>query len=121
MGEYAHTHVCVCCFVLFCFGEGRSRWCPSARQSANFAVGWAAAAAAKVLDVGENAEHVLPVVRSAVDDRSWRVRFNVAKEYHSLSRSLGPEATSADLLPSFVNLLQVALRGGACQCVRGSV
>lgn len=39
------------------------------------------AAIAQLLSPEENAQHVLPIVRSSVEDRSWRVRFSVAKDF----------------------------------------
>lgn len=39
------------------------------------------AAIAALLNHDENVAHVLPIVRSSVEDRSWRVRFSIAKEF----------------------------------------
>lgn len=38
-------------------------------------------AIAQLLTPDENAQHVLPIVRASVEDRSWRVRFSVAKDF----------------------------------------
>jgi serine/threonine-protein phosphatase 2A regulatory subunit A len=60
-----------------------------------------------------NHQHIMPLIRSSVEDRSWRVRGGIAKQYTELSRALmgegGQRATDLlhhDLLPTFVNLLQ---------------
>lgn len=66
------------------------------------------AAMCGLLTEEENAEFVLPIVRASVEDRSWRVRFNVAKEFHALAKAMGAQITETDLLPSFCNLLQDA-------------
>lgn len=34
-----------------------------------------------LLEETENKTHILPIVRSSIDDRSWRVRFSIAKFY----------------------------------------
>lgn len=39
------------------------------------------AAIAQLLTPDENAQHILPIVRASVEDRSWRVRFSVAKDF----------------------------------------
>ncbi|RHY41816.1 hypothetical protein DYB34_009240 [Aphanomyces astaci] len=36
---------------------------------------------AKLLNEDENLSHILPVVRSSCEDRSWRVRFSIAKDF----------------------------------------
>ena len=36
---------------------------------------------AELLSAEENTQNILPVVRASVDDRSWRVRFSIAKEF----------------------------------------
>lgn len=43
------------------------------------------AAIAQLLTPEENAQHILPIVRSSVEDRSWRVRFSVAKDFFPVS------------------------------------
>ena len=40
---------------------------------------------ARILDPSENAQHVLPLVKGCVEDKSWRVRQNVGKEFHPVS------------------------------------
>jgi hypothetical protein len=65
------------------------------------------AAIAELLSQDENSMHVLPIVRSSVEDRSWRVRFSIAKDFFPLSRAMGTQITESELLGCFSNLLQV--------------
>jgi len=60
-----------------------------------------------------NHQHVVPVIRSAVEDRSWRVKMAIAKDYKELSVAVlgdrgqrSNDILNQDLLPSFVALLQ---------------
>lgn len=45
-------------------------------------------AIAQLLSPEENAQHVLPIVRSSVEDRSWRVRFSVAKDFFPVREAI---------------------------------
>lgn len=68
---------------------------------------------------------VVPTIHSAVEDRSWRARQAIAKEYAELSRAVvgdggqrSMEALQHDLLPGFVSLLQdneAEVRAAACK------
>jgi serine/threonine-protein phosphatase 2A regulatory subunit A len=72
------------------------------------------AAIGELLSPEENTQSVLPIVRASVEDRSWRVRFSIAKDFFPLSRAMGSQITEAELLGCFTNLLQVrALRSTA--------
>lgn len=61
-----------------------------------------------LLTEADNQAHVLPIVRASVEDRSWRVRFNVGREFHQLAEAMGEKITGEELLPAFCNLLQDA-------------
>lgn len=39
----------------------------------------------EMLNEQENSQHVLPLVRTSMDDRSWRVRFTIAKSFTLVS------------------------------------
>lgn len=41
-------------------------------------------ALAKVLNQDENRKHILPLVHSCAEDKSWRVRNNVAREFYQV-------------------------------------
>jgi serine/threonine-protein phosphatase 2A regulatory subunit A len=76
----------------------------------------------QLLTEPENVQHVLPIVRLSVEDRSWRVRFNVAKEFHPLCKAMGDNITMSDGLGSFCNLLQDAeaeVRAAAAKNISG--
>lgn len=67
-------------------------------------------AIAELLSENDNLMHVLPIVRSSVEDRSWRVRFSIAKDFFPLSRAMGSQITESELLGCFSNLLQVRMQ-----------
>lgn len=52
---------------------------------------------ARVFSQPENARDILPLVKACAGDKSWRVRNNVAKEFHAVSaeESSSPVATQA--------------------------
>mmetsp|Transcript_24045 Transcript_24045/g.39457 ORF Transcript_24045/g.39457 Transcript_24045/m.39457 type:complete len:557 (+) Transcript_24045:1-1671(+) len=54
----------------------------------------------------ENLAVVLPVVRHAVEDRSWRVRHAITKDFFEISEAMGQMVTTNELLQCFNNLIQ---------------
>lgn len=78
-------------------------------------------AIADLLSPEENSQFVLPIVRASVEDRSWRVRFSIAKDFFPLSRAMGKQITESELLACFTNLLQVCMiihkHSGPCRVV----
>ncbi|RHY81506.1 hypothetical protein DYB37_011336 [Aphanomyces astaci] len=54
---------------------------------------------AKLLNEDENLSHILPVVRSSCEDRSWRVRFSIAKDFF-------PDVTKTSLIPILLQFLR---------------
>ncbi|RLN14378.1 hypothetical protein BBJ28_00022721, partial [Nothophytophthora sp. Chile5] len=82
------------------------------------------AAIAELLSQDENTQHVLPIVRASVEDRSWRVRFSIAKDFFPLSRAMGSQITESELLGCFSNLLQDAeaeVRAAAAKNLSGYI
>ncbi|GMF11870.1 unnamed protein product [Phytophthora lilii] len=79
------------------------------------------AAIAELLSQEENSLHVLPIVRSSVEDRSWRVRFSIAKDFFPLSRAMGTQITESELLGCFSNLLQAEVRAAAAKNLSGYI
>lgn len=73
----------------------------------------------------QNILHVVPVVRSALEDRSWRVRLAIAKDFTELCKAIvgeGGQRTTEilnhDLIPAFQSLLQDnegEVRAAACK------
>lgn len=47
----------------------------------------------------ECAAHIVPVIKQAVEDRSWRVRCAMARGFSEAARALGPKLTTEELLP----------------------
>ncbi|KAF0698479.1 Aste57867_10902 [Aphanomyces stellatus] len=77
---------------------------------------------AKLLNEEENTQHVHPVVRSSCEDRSWRVRFSIAKDFFPLAQAMGPNIAEGELLHHFVQLLQDAeaeVRAAAAKNISG--
>lgn len=45
-------------------------------------------------------------MRNCLQDKSWRVRYNVAAQMVPLCEALGPEMTRAELVPAYIKLLE---------------
>ncbi|KYQ93812.1 protein phosphatase 2A scaffold subunit [Tieghemostelium lacteum] len=54
----------------------------------------------------ENIHLILPVIKSCSLDKSWRVRFMVARLFKELCEAVGPEITKSELVQAFVKLLK---------------
>lgn len=61
---------------------------------------------AKLLGRGDVTTHVLPVVQKFSQDKSWRVRYNVAQQLHFIGEALGPELGRQELTPCFLRLMR---------------
>jgi serine/threonine-protein phosphatase 2A regulatory subunit A len=78
-----------------------------------------AVAIGKVInDATENNNNVFPVVRNACNDKSWRVRHAVAKNYNDLAGALQISGDAAvEIIACFIGLLtdtEAEVRGAAC-------
>lgn len=62
----------------------------------------------QLLSEDENKLYVLPMVRESVDDRSWRVRNAIAREFANISRAMGLALATSELRANYVSLLQDA-------------
>uniref|UniRef100_A0A8C5P2H4 Protein phosphatase 2, regulatory subunit A, beta n=1 Tax=Jaculus jaculus TaxID=51337 RepID=A0A8C5P2H4_JACJA len=49
---------------------------------------------------------VMPTLRQAAEDKSWRVRYMVADKFSELQKAVGPKITLNDLIPAFQSLLK---------------
>ena len=49
---------------------------------------------------------IMPILRNAAQDKSWRVRYMVADKIVDLQKALGPELSKQDLVPAYANLLK---------------
>mmetsp|Transcript_16966 Transcript_16966/g.36527 ORF Transcript_16966/g.36527 Transcript_16966/m.36527 type:complete len:591 (+) Transcript_16966:118-1890(+) len=61
---------------------------------------------ANMLNQEENRQHTLQVIKEAAEDRSWRVRLTVAKNFDQLCSAFGPDIMATSLMPSFVQLMK---------------
>jgi len=61
---------------------------------------------AKEFDQEENRTHTLSVIREACEDRSWRVRLTIAKNFDQFCAAYGPDLTQACLMSCFVGLMK---------------
>ncbi|XP_039578147.1 serine/threonine-protein phosphatase 2A 65 kDa regulatory subunit A alpha isoform-like, partial [Passer montanus] len=65
---------------------------------------------------------VMPTLRQAAEDKSWRVRYMVADKFTELQRAVGPEITKTDLVGAFQSLMkdcEAEVRAAASHKVKG--
>ncbi|XP_070201288.1 serine/threonine-protein phosphatase 2A 65 kDa regulatory subunit A alpha isoform-like isoform X2 [Littorina saxatilis] len=61
---------------------------------------------ASLLPSEDTEQLVMPTLRQAAEDKSWRVRYMVADKFTELQKAVGPEITKNDLVPAFQSLLK---------------
>jgi serine/threonine-protein phosphatase 2A regulatory subunit A len=61
---------------------------------------------AKVLSRDDNKTHTLPVIIQAAEDKSWRVRLSLSKNFSDIAESFGKEITDLSLVQTFSALLK---------------
>lgn len=61
---------------------------------------------ASLLQQDDTETLVMPTLRQAAEDKSWRVRYMVADKFIELQKAVGPEITRNDLVPAFQSLLK---------------
>jgi serine/threonine-protein phosphatase 2A regulatory subunit A len=61
---------------------------------------------AKVLSRDDNKTHTLPVIIQAAEDKSWRVRLALSKNFSDIAESFGKEITDLSLVQTFSALLK---------------
>ncbi|XP_046554169.1 serine/threonine-protein phosphatase 2A 65 kDa regulatory subunit A alpha isoform-like isoform X1 [Haliotis rubra] len=61
---------------------------------------------ASLLPPDDTEQLVMPTLRQAAEDKSWRVRYMVADKFTDLQKAVGPEITKNDLVPAFQSLLK---------------
>jgi serine/threonine-protein phosphatase 2A regulatory subunit A len=54
----------------------------------------------------EQRQHVLPLLQSGAEDKSWRVRLRISQRFPTLCKNLHPEQSGHFILTSFGNLLR---------------
>ena len=60
---------------------------------------------AKNLNDEENKTHMIPIIITLTSDKSWRVKFNLAKHFPRIAKAVGREVTDS-LVPIFSSLLR---------------
>lgn len=76
---------------------------------------------AKLLSMEDVTASLLQTIKTAFDDRSWRVRYMVADKICDLQKSFGPNISRTDITPGFVNLLkdqEAEVKSAACSRVQ---
>lgn len=61
---------------------------------------------AQKCSVEENRQHTINVIKDAAEDRSWRVRLTVAKNFDKLCGAYGTEITNSHLILALVQLIK---------------
>lgn len=61
---------------------------------------------AKILTKDENKTFVMPLIIQAAEDKSWRVRLCLSKNFTAIACNFGKEVTDMSLIQTFGNLLK---------------
>jgi serine/threonine-protein phosphatase 2A regulatory subunit A len=56
----------------------------------------------------ENKTFIMPLIIQAADDKSWRVRLSLAKNFTDIAESFGKEVNDMSLIQTYGNLLKDA-------------
>eukprot|EP01016_Furgasonia_blochmanni_P041612 TRINITY_DN542_c0_g1_i13.p1 TRINITY_DN542_c0_g1~~TRINITY_DN542_c0_g1_i13.p1 ORF type:complete len:580 (+),score=152.85 TRINITY_DN542_c0_g1_i13:214-1953(+) len=63
---------------------------------------------AKILNKDENKTNTLPIIIAATEDKSWKVRLALAKNFAKLAEAFGKEITDLSLIQIFTTILRDA-------------
>ena len=61
---------------------------------------------AKTLQREDNRRHILPILLNSTEDKSWKVRLSIAKNYAELAKAFGKEITDGNLVTKLAGLLK---------------
>lgn len=61
---------------------------------------------AKILQKDEVKIHLIPLIIAATEDKSWRVRLALSKNFAELTEAFGKDVTDVSLIQIFTNLLR---------------
>lgn len=61
---------------------------------------------ADILPPADKETFMMPTLRNAAQDKSWRVRYMVADKIVDLQKAVGPDISKQDLVPSYAALLK---------------
>lgn len=83
---------------------------------------------AKTLQRDDNRRHILPMLLTSTEDKSWKVRLSIAKNYSELAKAFGKDITDGHLVTKLAGLLkdvEADVRTAAVlslkTCIRSSV
>ena len=62
----------------------------------------------KILTRDENKTFIMPLIIQAAEDKSWRVRLSLSKNFTSIAENFGKEVTDMSLIQTLGNLLKDA-------------
>lgn len=60
----------------------------------------------KILTRDENKTFIMPLIIQAADDKSWRVRLCLSKNFTEIASNFGKEVTDMSLIQTYGNLLK---------------
>lgn len=60
----------------------------------------------KILTRDENKTFIMPLIIQAAEDKSWRVRLCLSKNFTEIASNFGKEVTDMSLIQTFSNLLK---------------
>ena len=60
----------------------------------------------KILTRDENKTYIMPLIIQASDDKSWRVRLCLSKNFTEIASNVGREVTDMSLIQTYGNLLK---------------
>ena len=61
---------------------------------------------AKILSKDENKTYIMPLIIQAAEDKSWRVRLCLSKNFTDIASNFGKEVTDMSLIQTYGNLLK---------------
>lgn len=60
----------------------------------------------KILTKDENKTYIMPLIIQAAEDKSWRVRICLSRNFTLIASNFGKEVTDMSLIQTFGNLLK---------------
>ena len=60
----------------------------------------------RILSRDENKTYIMPLIIQAAEDKSWRVRLSLSKNFTEIASNFGKEVTDMSLIQTFANLLK---------------
>ncbi len=60
----------------------------------------------KILTKDENKTYIMPLIIQAAEDKSWRVRICLSRNFTNIAANFGSQVTDMSLIQTFGNLLK---------------